>query len=82
MRMFVAFPQGLILLFGEISNRFMNREIEFFGGFDELLFPPDQFFAFPWGHGAFINTEPVSGMTRSGSIPSTWLNPSQVGQAP
>src|ERR1700744_1338314 len=64
--MFVAFPEDLVLLFGQVDDGLVDGEIEFFCGFDELITPPDQFFSFPGGDGAFINAQAPVGYDEVG----------------
>ena len=74
--------KNLVLLFGEVNDRLMHGEIKFSGSFDELVLPPAQLFSFPGSYGAFINAQSFVGDYQIGIYTQTWLNPSQVGQAP
>src|ERR1700744_6338452 len=64
--MLVAFPEDLVLLFGQVDDGLVDGEIEFFCGFDELITPPDQFFSFPGGDGGPIKNHGAGGGEEGG----------------
>lgn len=55
MKIFVAFPQQVLFLFGQFVIGPVDRKVEFGRVLDQLFFPPFHRFAAPAGNGAIIN---------------------------